>query len=96
MLRVLGISKRVLTVAVWICVAGSAFAQDQSGFGRPPKITTFAAPPDRDIGLIAPSFIFNNASVATGAVGLRNRGDGGINISGAGTPIKQASPIGPW
>jgi len=87
---VLGISKGVLTVAVAICVAGSAFAQDQSGFGRPPRITTLAAPPDRDIGLIAPSFIFNNASVATGAVGLRNRGDGGINISGVGAPIKQA------
>jgi hypothetical protein len=44
----------------------------------------------QDIGTLGPSAVFTNASIGTGAVGLRNRGDGGINISGVGTPIKRA------
>lgn len=88
----LRLSKRVLTIAVSVCVAGSAFAQDQSGQGRPPAAaSTFAATlPSQDLGTIAPAFVFSNASIGTGAVGLRNRGSGGINISGVVTPVKRA------
>lgn len=87
----LNISRRLLTIAASLCVAGSAFAQGQSGLGRPPSVSTFAAPTlNQDLGAIGPSFVIPNASFGTGAVGLRNRGDGGINISGVGTPIKRA------
>ena len=80
-------AKRAMGIAFSACLAGSTLAQPASNaerLGRPPATAgTHAAPlAVQDIGRIAPSFRFNNASFATGAVGLRNRGEGGIAISG--------------
>jgi hypothetical protein len=45
---------------------------------------------DVEIGRVAPARVFRNASFGTGAVGLRNRGGGGIEVSGASGEIKAA------
>ena len=92
-MRLLG-SKNTLTALLCLLLAGSAAAKsgsDAQRWGRPPAATTLAAPRVTvDLGRIAPTFRFDNASVAVGAVGLRNRGQGGISISGVSTPMKRA------
>jgi hypothetical protein len=45
---------------------------------------------DVTLGQIAPFRTFRNASFGTGAVGLRNRGNGGIEVSGASGKIQAA------
>jgi len=84
------LSARLLTtLALALCTAGAASAQSPE-LGRPPSHPLSATLAAQDIGQINPSFTFTNASFGTGAVGLRNRGEGGIAISGVTTPIKRA------
>ena len=88
---VFALAKRALPFAFSAFLLGSASAQqapEAQGWGRPPA--TAAPLANLDIGVVAPAFRFNNASFATGAVGLRNRGEGGIAISGVTTPMKRA------
>jgi hypothetical protein len=75
------------TLGIAVCAAAFACAA-QAQDGRPPAGAKAA--PAFDLGQIDPTFTFNNASFGTGGVGLRNRRDGGINISGVGLPIKRA------
>jgi len=81
-------ARLAMAVAFALCTAGTVFAQP-SQLGRPARqpASTLAT---TDIGRINPSFTFTNASFGTGAVGLRNRGEGGIAISGVTAPIKRA------
>jgi len=83
-----------LAAALSICLAASAGAQSTgaaSTQGRPgadkaafaPKSVTIASP-------VNASVRYANASFAAGAVGLRNRIDGGIEVSGVTAPIKRA------
>jgi hypothetical protein len=90
------VSAAALTVVLSFGMAASARAQ---GLGPTPGATAGtpraienAAPAAENvaIGTVNPSRIITNASVATGAVGLRNRIDGGIEVSGVTGPIKVA------
>lgn len=87
-------SKTTLTALLCLLLAGSAVADsrpDAQRWGRPPAATTLAAPQiTQDLGRISGTLRFGNASVAVGAAGLRNRGEGGIAISGVTTPVKRA------
>jgi len=87
-------SKNALTAFLSLLLLGSAAAEsgsDAQRWGRPPAATTLATTLlVQDLGRIDPTFRFDNASVAVGAVGLRNRGEGGISISGVSTPMKRA------
>jgi hypothetical protein len=71
-----------------LCLAASAGAQNNRS-GRPPA-TREAAPASVAIGPVNASIRYTNASFATGAVGLRNRADGGIEVSGVTGPVKRA------
>ena len=89
---VFAFAKRALPIA-FLAFLGSASAQqapEAQSWGRPPAGTAAAPLAPINLGRIAPAFRFNNASFATGAVGLRNRGEGGIAISGVTTPMRRA------
>lgn len=84
--------KHALTMAFSACLAGSAAAQDGKAWGTPSAIagSGFDRPSSVAAGRITASIRINNASLATGAVGLRNRGEGGINVSGVTGAMKRA------
>ncbi len=91
-------SRRALVVAVSVCMAASASAQtalsarNQQNWGRPSAASGQTSIPlaTTNLGQISPAFTFSGASFGTGAVGLRNRGEGGISISGVAAPIQRA------
>lgn len=79
-----------LFILGWMSTAAVAGQDDRSGFGVTSDNGLDRAP--LSLGLINPAFSFNNAQVATGGVGLRNRGAGGIELSGlTGVGAMQAS-----
>ena len=77
--------------ALSILFAGSALAADRNapllGAAPVPPVLPRAA---TDLGVIAPRVVFSNAQFASGGVGLRNHGAGGITISGVTKPVKAA------
>lgn len=85
-------SRRALVIALSACLAGSAAAQSGvERLGRPPAPNGLAAPAAPvNLGRISATLRVNSASLGTGAVGLRNRGDGGIEVSGVTGAIKRA------
>ena len=89
-------SSAALAAVLSLCMATSAGAQgfgptpSAGAGGRPGAIESAPAPENVAIGAVSPSRSYANASFATGAVGLRNRADGGIEVSGVTGPIKAA------
>jgi hypothetical protein len=85
-LIVFAFPKRALFMALATCIAGSALAAD----GTPPASGLSRPSATLNLGNIVSTLRYTNASLASGGVGLRNRAEGGIEISGATTPIKRA------
>lgn len=89
-------SGAVLAIAasLWFTVAAQesqAAGVSQGTSGRPPAArSATAAPASVAIGAVNHSIRYTSASFATGAVGLRNRSEGGIEVSGVVGPIKLA------
>jgi hypothetical protein len=87
-----GFSKHISIAALSACLAAPAMAQDNTAWGTrsvlPPN--QVAAPAAVNAGTLNASLQYANASFGTGGVGLRNRGEGAIQISGVSGPIKQA------
>lgn len=84
--------RRALAVAFSICAA-SAHAQtiaEGSGAGRPPQGLHSLAKAKFNLGKVDAAFTFSNAAFGTGGVGLRNRREGGIGISGVSGSVKKA------
>jgi hypothetical protein len=83
--------KHALIIAFSVCVAGAGSAYSATkGSGRPSASARSALAAEVALAPINASHRFNSASFGTGAVGLRNRGDGGIEVSGVALPMKRA------
>lgn len=89
-------SRSALAAAFSVCLAASAVAQESQAaasggaLGKPPAARSNAAPAITAIGAVNATIRYSGASFGTGAVGLRNRGEGGFNVSGVTLPIKNA------
>ena len=90
-------SMSALAAAFSVCLAASAVAQESQAaaasggaLGKPPAARSNATPAITNIGAVNATLRYSNASFGTGAVGLRNRGEGGFNVSGVTLPIKSA------
>jgi len=82
----------LLLIAVF-ATAGSSFATDtpQRNECSPTDSSSAAkVDPILNLGNIPPTMKFVNSSYGTGGVALRNRGAGGISISGVFAPVKAA------
>jgi len=83
---------RGLLAGAALLYASLAGAQQLSSgrSGIPPAIPEFQLRAEGSVALgsIESSAVYSRASVATGGIGLRNLGEGGIEISGARGPIK--------
>jgi hypothetical protein len=84
----------VITAAL-LASAAPAAAQENSAWGTPSAIApsasrAAAASASVAAGDINAAIRINSASLASGGVGLRNRREGGIEISGATGPVKRA------
>lgn len=87
-----GFSKHLSLAALSACLAAPAIAQDNTAWGTrsAPSINQLAAPAAVNAGTLNWSIQYASASFGIGGVGLRNRGEGAIQISGVSGPIKQA------
>jgi hypothetical protein len=82
----------LLLIAV-LATAGSSFAADTPQKGECSAIDLSAAAnvvPTLNLGNIPPFRVFKHASYGTGGVAMRNRGAGGISISGVFAPVQAA------
>lgn len=90
----LALSKYALVAGLSACLAGSAAAGEGIAWGTRsalPSQRIAAEPLAVTIsGRLNNTIRYTAASFGTGAVGLRNRGEGGIEVSGVVTPIKRA------
>jgi hypothetical protein len=91
------LSRSLLATAFSACLIVSAAAQEgkvaappgaAGASGRPGA--NAVAPASVAVGLVNHSIRYTGASFATGAVGLRNRSEGGIEVSGFTGPVKLA------
>jgi hypothetical protein len=87
-----GFSKHLSIAALSACLAAPAIAQDNAAWGTRSALSMnqLAAPAAVNAGTLNWSVQYANASFGTGGVGLRNRGEGAIQISGVSGPIKGA------
>jgi len=85
-------SKHLSIAVLLACLAAPAIAQDNTAWGTRSALSMnqLAAPAAVNAGTLNWSVQFANASFGTGGVGLRNRGEGAIQISGVSGPIKRA------
>ena len=89
-------SRSALAAAFSVCLAASAVAQESQAsasggaLGKPPVARSSATPAVTAFGAFNAAIRYTSASFGTGAVGLRNRGEGGIDVSGVTTPVKNA------
>jgi hypothetical protein len=82
-----------LVLIALVSTAASSWAADTAQKGECSTGNSFAgAPldPGVNLGNVPPSKVFKNASYSTGGVALRNRGAGGISISGVIAPVQAA------
>jgi hypothetical protein len=90
------LSRPALAIAVSACLILSASSEEgraaaagsAGGSGRP--AANAVAPASVAVGLVNHSIRYTGASFATGAVGLRNRSEGGLELSGFTGPVKIA------
>ena len=82
----------LLLIAV-LATSGSSFAEDtaqKAECSATDSSTSALLDPGLNLGNIPPFRVFKNASYGTGGVALRNRGAGGISISGVVAPVQAA------